>query len=78
MSAFDRVEDAARYEVVCGGFDPVLFRAASIRPADRAFRDFVSEGGEGDARAALTDAARAFETPEGVRLRSTAWLVVAS
>ncbi|WP_433478798.1 class I SAM-dependent methyltransferase [Spirillospora sp. CA-142024] len=35
MSAFDRVEDAARYEVVCGGFDPALFRAASVRPADR-------------------------------------------
>lgn len=52
--------------------------AAAFILAWGAFRGIVDEAGEQDARAALTGAARAFETPDGVRLRSTAWLVVAS
>ncbi|MFL6052918.1 MAG: class I SAM-dependent methyltransferase [Actinoallomurus sp.] len=46
-----------------------------------AFRGTVDETDPeaiADARAALTDAARPFETPEGVRLRGTAWLVTAT
>ncbi len=38
----------------------------------------VGAAADENARAALTGAARAFEAPDGVRLRSTAWLVTAS
>jgi SAM-dependent methyltransferase len=46
-----------------------------------AFRGIVDEtdpAAVADAHAALTDAARPFEAPEGVRLRGTAWLVTAT
>lgn len=51
--------------------------AASFLLAWGAFGGALDEAAAGRARAALTDAARLFETPGGVRLRGTAWLVTA-
>ncbi|MDL4813974.1 class I SAM-dependent methyltransferase [Actinomadura opuntiae] len=51
--------------------------AASFLLAWGAFGGALDEAAAGRARAALADAARPFETPGGVRLRSTAWLVTA-